>query len=175
MQSNRIGRIVATWLLMLAVIGVGLPGFAQNPGSNLTELQQLRSDLKRIEARIDALEAAEAAKEGTASATEAATATSATPTLPMAQVVTPQKDAPSGPEAVKAAEDQGTDTMDAGMGGEMIKIPIIPALKIRGFGDVRAYLANQNLAVVNPFDPGISTTPSKGATAPSHLGLWTFS
>jgi hypothetical protein len=156
---------------MLAVIGVGLPGFAQNPGSNLTELQQLRSDLKRIEARIDALEAAEAAKEGTASATEAATATSATPTLPMAQVVTPQKDAPSGPEAVKAAEDQGTDTMDAGMGGEMIKIPIIPALKIRGFGDVRAYLANQNLAVVNPFDPGVSTTPQQGGNSTFALGL----
>jgi len=47
--------------------------------------------------------------------------------------------AATGSEAVKEARRQGRDTMDAGMGGDMIKVPYIPQMKIRGFGDARAF------------------------------------
>ena len=62
------------------------------------------------------------------------------------------------------------DTMDAGMGGEVVKVPIIPALNIRGFGDVRGFLANQNLAVIGN-DPGSPTPVTQGGNSTFALGI----
>jgi hypothetical protein len=69
------------------------------------------------------------------------------------------------------AEDNGMDTMDAGMGGVMINIPHVPEMKIHGFGDVRAFLANQNLAVINSFDPGVTTPSTQGGNSTFALGI----
>jgi hypothetical protein len=49
------------------------------------------------------------------------------------QVPVPKQDLAKGVEAVKEAEDRGVDTMDAGIGGETIKVPYLPQMKIRGF------------------------------------------
>jgi hypothetical protein len=146
-----------------------LPAAAQQPDADRQEIQQLKDDLKRIETRLAALEAAEAAR-AEAAGTSAASAATAAP-LTETPAATTQTPAAGGAEAVKEAEDKGMDTMDAGMGGETIKIPIIPALKIRGFGDVRAFLANQNLAVVNSFNPGVSTVATQGGNSTFALGL----
>ena len=170
MQSNQGRRTVAAWLLMATGLCTALPAGGQETSSNLTELQQLRKDLKLIEARIDALEAAQSAAQKAPPETKATTTPTQSP-LPTVQVVVPKQGTATGSEAVKEAEDKGMDTMDAGMGGEMIKIPIIPALKIRGFGDVRVYLANQNLAVVNSFDPGVTTIPQQGGNSTFALGI----
>ena len=144
------------------------PAFGQQPGSSQTELEQLRSELRRIEKRIDELEAAQAS---------AQSAPSGVSNAPVAASVPPQPDNPipkpgsvAGPEAVKEAADQGMDTMDAGMGGETVKVPHIPQLKIRGFGDVRAILANQNLAVIGS-DPGAPTVASEAGKSTFALGI----
>jgi hypothetical protein len=62
------------------------------------------------------------------------------------------------------------DTMDAGMGGETIKIPHIPQLQIHGFGDVRAFVANQNLATIGN-DPGSPTVATQGGNSTFALGI----
>ena len=154
---------------MLAALWSAMPAVGQQPTSNQTELEQLRSELRRIEARIDALEAAQAAAPGApAGADKNAAATNArSPTAPIAL---PKPDSVNGPEAVKRAEDKGMDTMDAGMGGDTIKIPFIPQMKIRGFGDVRAFVANQNLAVINS-SPGAPTPPTQGGNSTFALGI----
>jgi hypothetical protein len=173
----RFTNTACLWLVAAAFAAV--PAFAQQPANDKanenddkSELQQLRSDLKRIEARIDALEA----KQGVApSALQTVPPTAPAPPPTVAATATAatseQQPQATGPEAVKEAEDKGMDTMDAGMGGETIKIPIIPAIKIRGFGDVRAFLANQNLAVINPFNPGITTVATQGGNSTFELGI----
>jgi|HubBroStandDraft_5_1064220.scaffolds.fasta_scaffold16710_2 hypothetical protein len=141
---------------------------AQAPSSNAAEIQELRSELQRIEARLDALESAENAKSATPAAAPAAP-----PALTQTIAAPPEtaaKPGASGPEAVQQAEDKGMDTMDAGMGGEVVKVPIIPALKIRGFGDVRGFLANQNLAVIGN-DPGSPTPVTQGGNSTFALGI----
>jgi hypothetical protein len=75
------------------------------------------------------------------------------------EIAQSQKGAATGAEAVKEAEDKGMDTMDAGVGGHTISIPHVPEMKIRGFADARADLANQNLAV-------IGNTPGSPTCAP---------
>lgn len=164
-KQHRKDRLAIAVLLGM-LLATGRSGFGQQPSVNPNELQELRSQLKRIEARIDALEAAQAA----------------TSNRPETAVPEPGKAAQAsggeaaakpatGAEAVKEAADQGMDTMDAGMGGETIKIPIIPALKIRGFGDVRGFVANQNLAVINSFDPGVTTLATQGGRSTFALGI----
>jgi hypothetical protein len=171
MQSNRRMRVVALWLLMASGLWTAMPANGQGTTGNQTELEQLRSELKRIEARIDALEAAQAAVPAPplgADKNAAATARAANPPAP--QVVFPKPGPVTGPEAVKQAEDKGMDTMDAGMGGDKIKIPFVPQMKIRGFGDVRAFLANQNLAVINN-NPGEPTSSIQGGNSTFALGI----
>jgi hypothetical protein len=163
MLADRRNNSLRRCLLLLALSCLVVPATGQQTAGDASELQQLRSDLKRIEARIDALEAAQKASAGAPAPAEAPAAqASATETQPKPA---------TGAEAVKEAEDKGMDTMDAGMGGETIKIPIIPALKIRGFGDVRAYLANQNLAVINSLDPGVTTVATQGGNSTFALGI----
>jgi hypothetical protein len=143
------------------LICAAIPAAAQAQPDSSAEIQELKSELKRIAARIDALEASQTA----------AHAVSTPPQLQATPATTVQSEPAKGPEAVKLAEDKGMDTMDAGMGGETIKIPIIPALKIRGFGDVRGFLANQNLALTNSFDPGVTTLSTQGGNSTFALGL----
>jgi len=168
------------WLLLAAGLGTPLPAPAQQAPAGQTELQQLRSELKQIEARIDALEQAalkQAAQAQSAQSQSAAQQPAppaplvnpGAPPTPAAVAVTPPP--PTGAEAVMKAEDKGMDTMDAGMGGVMINIPHVPELKIHGFGDVRAFLANQNLAVINPFDPGVTTPSTEGGNSTFALGI----
>jgi hypothetical protein len=171
------GRAVLLGGLLATQFWQVRPALGQQAGGNqqeiqdVKEIQDLKDDLKRIEARLAALEAAEAAQPKPAESPAPAVAPAAeTPAAPP-QATAPAEAPATGAEAVKQAEDQGMDTMDAGMGGETTKIPIIPALKIRGFGDVRAFLANQNLAVVNPFDPGVSTLPTQGGNSTFALGI----
>jgi hypothetical protein len=170
MQANERMRTVALWLLF--IVGWWTPERAggQQTSTNQTELQQLRTEVKRIEARIDALEAAEAAAQKVPvpldNTVAAAVGTSSAPV----QVVHPEQGAATGPEAVKEADDKGMDTMDAGMGGETIKIPFVPQMKIRGFGDVRAFLANQNLAVIEN-GPGAPTPATQGGNSTFALGI----
>jgi hypothetical protein len=160
----------AIWFLLALGPVAARPAAGQQPGGSSAELQQLRSDLKQIEARIDALEAAEAARKaaavaGTAGASPPASSASAEPATQV------QPPVATGADAMKQAEDKGMDTMDAGMGGETIDIPHIPEMKLRGFGDVRAFLANQNLAVINSFNPGQTTLPTQGGNSTFALGL----
>jgi outer membrane murein-binding lipoprotein Lpp len=136
-----------------------------------TELQQLRADVKRIEARIDALEKTQSGAEPAATGQQVAA--SVTPVVPVAGSEPGQdakKQQQDGPEAVKQAEDKGMDTMDAGMGGETISLPYIPQMKFRGFGDVRAFLANQNLAVIGN-SPGSPTASTQGGNSTFALGV----
>ncbi len=161
MRSDRKIRNAALYVLVACLVCTGCDAAAQQAAGEPTELQQLRSELKRIELRIDALEAAQPA----------------TPKASLTAVVKPEwgptepeSKAATGPEAVKEAEDKGMDTMDAGMGGETIKIPIIPALKIRGFGDVRFLAANQNLAVIHN-TPGSPLLSSQAGRDTFSLGL----
>jgi hypothetical protein len=166
MRKRRRSWRVGLCLLITAPGWILIPAFAQQPATNPSELDELKKQVKQIEARIDALEAAQAAMPKPA---EAISAPVVAATPPITEAAAAAKPA-TGPEAVKEAEDKGMDTMDAGMGGEVIKIPIIPALKIRGFGDVRAYLANQNLAVINDYDPGVTTIPQQGGNSTFTLG-----
>ena len=170
MPSNLRMRVSALWLLMQAVLWTAMPAVGQLPTSNQTELEQLRSELKRIEARIDALEAAQAAAPTAPTGSDKNATATAIAHLPPDQVVPPKPDSVTGPEAVKKAEDKGVDTMDAGMGGDTIKIPFIPQMKIRGFGDVRAFVANQNLAVINN-SPGAPTSLVQGGDSTFALGI----
>ncbi len=144
-----------------------------------TELQEMRAELKLMEAKIDALEAAEAA-----TAKGQGTVPLGTPTIAPGQTVAgtqadaeqkpdqkaEEAPAPTGPEAVKRAADKGMDTMDAGMGGETIELPYIPQMKFRGFGDVRAFVANQNLAVIGN-NPGSPTVATQGGNSTFALGV----
>jgi hypothetical protein len=127
------------------------PAGAQQPSATQVELQQLRGDLQRIEARIDALERAEKAGQPAApgaTSVPPTTAAAAPATAVASEAAKPDTAAAAGPEAVKLAADSGMDTMDAGMGGEVINIPHLPQMKIRGFADVQFAVANQNLAVI---------------------------
>jgi hypothetical protein len=166
------GRTLGLCLWLLAALGwIRIPASAQQPADSQSELQELKSQVKKIEARIDALEAAQAQAAAARTVQPGNTGVAAsTPASPSNSASVEPAKAANGPEAVKEAQDQGMDTMDAGMGGEVIKIPIIPALKIRGFGDVRAYLANQNLAVINDYDPGVTTIPQQGGNSTFTLG-----
>jgi hypothetical protein len=163
-----------TWWMESAV-------FAQQPMDTSTELQQLKSDLARIEQRIEALEAAEAAKATAASPGAAPPSATAAPTPavappapvappPTSTAEAPAQAAPAGPEAVKEAADKGMDTMDAGMGGDVIKIPHMPQMKFRGFGDVQFIASNQNLAIVTN-SPGSMTPATQGGRSTFTLGI----
>lgn len=169
MAVNRRGRRIAALLLFAAGLAQGLPGDAQQPTDTQSQLQQLRGEVKRIEARIDALEQAEAAQKAVSAAASgvSAPAIAAAP----AEAATPSPPGAMGAEAVSQAADKGMDTMDAGMGGEQIEIPHMPEMKIRGFGDVRAFVANQNLAVINSFNPGVTTPSNQGGNSTFALGL----
>jgi hypothetical protein len=56
------------------------------------------------------------------------------------------------------------------MGGETISIPHLPEMKFHGFGDVRGFLANQNLAVIGN-SPGSPTTSAQGGNSTFALGV----
>jgi len=157
---------------------------AQAPADNTAEIQALRSELKKIAARLDELENAGkpangpgAAAGGQSAAPAPATATAQPPVgegighegMPgmeqasTAQPSTAQPGAPVGQEAM------GQDSMDHGP-AIAIDIPHIPEMKIRGFGDVRAYLANQNLAVITN-SPGSPTPATQGGNSTFALGV----
>jgi hypothetical protein len=95
-----------------------------------------------------------------------------TPTVAAEPAPEGKKPTQDGPEVVKQAEDKGMamDTMDAGMGGETIALPYIPQMKFRGFGDVRAFVANQNLAVIGN-SPGSPTSATQGGNSTFALGV----
>ncbi|MGD0796909.1 MAG: hypothetical protein ABR910_04215 [Acidobacteriaceae bacterium] len=173
MAVNRRGGRVAVLLLFAAGLAPGRPGGAQQVDDTQTQIQQLRSEVKQIEARIDALERAQAQAQAGAqtAATQAGAAVPMATASAPAEAPAPAPPAPNGAEAVSQAEDKGMDTMDAGMGGQQIEIPHMPEMKIRGFGDVRGFIANQNLAVINSFDPGISTPSTQGGNSTFALGL----
>lgn len=159
-------KIAAGWLAAI-ILAAGFRAAAQQAPVDPNELQELKSQLKRIEARIDALEAAQAAAQSAQTAATKAAENAAVPAnLPESTAKAPA----TGAEAVKEAEDKGMDTMDAGMGGETIKIPIIPALKIRGFGDVRGFVANQNFAVIDN-SPGYPIPPDQAGRSTFALGI----
>ncbi|HTZ57125.1 MAG TPA: hypothetical protein VMB49_03465 [Acidobacteriaceae bacterium] len=160
-------------LLIVVACLMDCRAFGQQ-GDTLTELQQLKSELHRIEQRIDTIEAEEAAAKLTAASPTAATPAQPPPPPAVAAETTPlAQAAPTGPEAVKQAAAQGMDTMDAGMGGEVIKIPHIPQMKFRGFGDVQFVVANQNLAVVTN-SPGSPTPATQGGRSTFTLGMFDF-
>jgi hypothetical protein len=178
MRANQIVLNVAVWWFSLtATLWVELPAVAQQSSGSGTEqvtadhaeLQQLKGELKRIEARIDAIEAAQPGAPKAEVATRTGVSLTAQ-TTPAVDVAAPEKEAAKGPEAVKEAQEEGKDTMDAGMGGETIDIPLIPQMKIHGFGDVRAYLANQNLAVIGS-SAGAPTLAAQGGNSTFYLGL----
>jgi len=168
----------SVWVLATPLVRAQQP--AASPTPTQTELQELKADLRRIEARIDALEAAESTKSSglaparaTVATVPVATASSSIqpvappPTTETAKSATP---AATGAEAVKQAEDSGRDTMDAGMGGDTISIPHIPQMKFRGFGDVRGFLANVNLATIDN-NPGSPTPAAQGGNSTFALGV----
>jgi|SRR5579859_178765 len=157
-----ISRVISVGIILAMLLCNCVHALSQQPSADQSELQELKQELKRIEARIDALEAARAAKPAEPVATGAATEAAAKPE--------PGKSTATGPEAVKEAADNGMDTMDAGMGGETIKVPIIPALKIRGFGDVRFVESNQNLAVIDN-NPGFTVVSTQAGRSTFSLGL----
>jgi hypothetical protein len=74
------------------------------------------------------------------------------------------------PGAPVGQEPLSQDSMDHGEGAIKVEIPHIPEMKIRGFGDVRLYLANQNLAVIGD-NPGSMTPPQQGGNSTFALGL----
>ena len=127
------------------------------------ELQELKSELQRIAARIAVLEQAQKAQPAPAEVAPAVA--SPAPAQPPQQ-----SPAASGPDAVKQAADTGMDTMDAGMGGDVINIPHLPEMKFRGFADVQYILANQNLAVITN-SPGSMTPATQGGNDTFTLGI----
>jgi hypothetical protein len=161
------------WLAVLAAFGHGWNAQAQQGASTPTELQQLKSELKQIEARIAVLEQKqnETQEQAPEHAMSMPSPEAAPPAVSAGEAAQPGKAAAAvGPEAVKQAEDKGMDTMDAGMGGETISLPYIPQMKFRGFGDVRAFLANQNLAVIGN-NPGSPTIATQGGNSTFALGV----
>ncbi len=156
---------------------------AQETGANVKELQQLKLDLQRIALRIDQLQQDQIRGDGVARDVHAAAVTSAPQSaqaslpssISTSETAAQASSAPaglpaSGPEAVKEAADAGMDTMDAGMGGEVISIPHLPEMKFRGFADVQYVIANQNLAVTTN-SPGSMTPATQGGNDTFTLGL----
>lgn len=178
-------RISLACLLLSALVIPGPELIAQQTDSEKAEIQELRSELKRIEARIDALESKHApatsptgqsnpgpattpaAQAGLSSSTASQDAQAAPPSQAPTSPGPPKAEEPS---AVKNAEDTGMDTMDAGMGGQTISVPYVPELKIRGFGDVRAFVADQNLGVINS-NPGEPIPSNQAGRSTFALGL----
>lgn len=187
MKLNRINRlIVGCSMTMLCAPLARVPAAAQQSRTTQAELEELKSELKRIEARIDALEAAQSVSASTAPSPTLNETPSAAPVArganndsagakPQQEPASSnsEKGAASGPDAVRQAQEKGMDTMDAGMGGEQIKLPLIPQLKIRGFGDVRGFISNQNLAVLQN-SPGEPTLSTQGGRSTFALGLMDF-
>jgi len=176
MEAFRSSVSVVLWVCLAAGVALGPSANGQQASGEKAELQQLRSDLQRIEARIDALEKAEKNPVKSA-APDAAAATGTNPSAspsaapPSAsRSETGSSTAPSGPDAVQKAEAQGTDTMDAGMGGDVINIPHLPEMKFRGFADVRFVVANQNLAIINN-SPGSESPATQGGNSTFTLGI----
>lgn len=171
--SRRYHRV--TLGLILGAVGfAAIPACGQQSAQSQTELQDLKEQIKRIEARIEKLEAEAAKAPELPEGTTAGAAASPVAQSPASKAADAESagsgQAASGPAAVKAAEDKGMDTMDAGMGGETIKLPIIPALKIRGFGDVRGFVANQNFAVVDN-SPGYPVAATQSGRSTFALGI----
>jgi len=139
-------------------------------------IQELKEELQRLTARLVALEASESsspANAAPAANSVAAAAVSSSTDMPeaaKAEAQTTAQSAATGAEAAKEPAKMEMDTMDAGMGGETISIPYIPQLKIRGFGDVRALAANQNLAMLDN-TPGAPTPTTQGGENTFALGL----
>ncbi len=161
-------RILGPAFAATALLGFscGTAAHAQQTDSSAAELQSLKAELRQIEQRIAALEKAQAQPVPEA-ASRPAVAPPAELTGPAA---TPSPAPAAGPEAVKEAASNGMDTMDAGMGGETIELPGIPQMKFRGFGDVRGFVANQNLAVLDNA-PGTPLPSNQGGDSTFALGL----
>jgi hypothetical protein len=149
-------------LLLVAWTLLASPVSAQQENTP-AELQELKSELQRIAARIAVLEQAQKAQPAPAEVAPAVA--SPAPAQPLQQ-----SPAASGPDAVKQAADTGMDTMDAGMGGDVINIPHLPEMKFRGFADVQYILANQNLAVITN-SPGSMTPATQGGNDTFTLGI----
>ena len=145
--------------------------YSQEPGDAATELKQLRLEVEKIEVRIDELEQAQAAAKrsdggDTLSRLERASNSSQGN---MQQAAAPPVSS-SSPDPVKNSETSPMDSMDSGMGGESLSLPFIPQIKIRGFGDVRGFLANQNLGVIAN-TPGSPTPQSQAGESTFGIGL----
>lgn len=141
-----------------------LPDSAQNRAA---EIQELKTEMKRMEARLEALEAADKA-----AATEpAASSAPATANPPTGEGIghegMPGMEEPAHPVG---QEPIGQDSLDHGPGAVQIDIPHIPEMKIRGFGDVRFLLANQNQAVISD-NPATLTPATQGGNSTFALGL----
>jgi hypothetical protein len=143
------------------------------PSNNAAEIKALRSDLQRIETRLAALEAAEAlnSKPAATPATAPPSTQANTQAPPTGEGIghegMPGMEMPSKPIG---QEEPGQDSLDHGPGAIEVQIPLIPELRIRGFGDVRFTLADQNLAVINN-NPGILTPPTQGGDSTFGLGI----
>ena len=172
---NRVTQGIVLLASMALLCCAGVRAQAQAPGDNAVEIQALRGELKRIEARLDVLENSklENAKPENAKPENANTPTAAQPPVGegighegmpgMEPASTAQAGAPVGQEAM------GQDSMDRGP-AITVDIPHVPEMKIRGFGDVRAYLANQNLAVITN-SPGSPTPATQGGNSTFALGI----
>lgn len=141
---------------------------AQVPVDNTEEIQELRSEIKKIEARLDALESA-GKQPATAPATENTPATSS-PAPPPGEGIDHEGMPGMEAGAPAAQENPGQDSLDQGPGAIKIDVPHIPEMKIRGFGDVRGFVANQNLAVIGN-SPGSPTPATQGGNSTFALGL----
>jgi hypothetical protein len=160
---------------MLPAVGLlllgGMPLAAQTAAENAAEIQELKGELKRIEARLEVLEAAgkvAAAAPAAAAASNAAGATAHPPTGEgIGHEGMPGMEEPSTPVGQEA---MGQDSLDHGAGAIDIDIPHIPEMKIRGFGDVRAFLADQNLAAIET-TPASPTPATQGGNSTFALGI----
>ena len=151
--------------LLCAAGYMGQRASAQQPGTDQGELKQLTDELKQIESRIEVLE-----KQQSSSVAPVAPPVGVSSTTPATLAPAPPDKSAIEPSVVQQAESKGMDTMDAGMGGEVINIPHLPEMKFRGFFDTRFVVANQNLAVINN-SPGSMTPATQGGNDTFMLGI----
>jgi hypothetical protein len=103
--------------LLTSGLVVESPAWGQQIRGGQTELQQLRSELKGIEARIDALEAAQAATQKPASAAAGSAVASASAPTAKVEIAQLQQGAATGAEAVKRPKTEAWTRWTRGWAG----------------------------------------------------------
>ena len=157
-QNKRVSRMVLLSCVALLCFK-SVCTEAQAPTDNSSEIQALRSELRKIEARLDELETA-----------QKPSANPATAQPPVGEGIGHEGMRGMEPAGAPVGQEpMGKDSMDRGA-AITVDIPHVPEMKIRGFGDVRAYLANQNLAVITN-SPASPTPASQGGNSTFALGI----